>query len=125
MIRAYLLANAVLYVLFAAWCTLAPEKTASAIGLKLESPSGRSEFITVYGGLEMGLAVFFALAGLKPAMHEAGLLFALCLYGAITIWRVPTLVAFRGIGPLTFATAGLELVLAIVAGALWWTRTQE
>ena len=120
MIRAYLLLNALLYAAFAVWCTLAPEKTATNIGYEIRSGSGRSEYLTVYGGLQLGMAVYFLIAGLRSGYQSGGLLFALCLYTTIIAFRLFTFATVAGIGQLTFVVAGLELLLGGAAALLWW-----
>lgn len=122
MLKVYLAINALMYAVFAIWCTLAPQKTAAAVGFDFRSGSGRSEFVTVYGGLELGLALFFALAALRGEIQVAGLLFALCLYGAIVPFRAFALVSVPGIERTTYFIAALELVLLIAAVALWYLR---
>lgn len=122
MIRAYLFVNAVLYVLFAAWCTFAPDKTAAGIGLAFRSSSGRSEYLTVYGGLQFALAIFFAIASLRAEYRTAGLLFALCLYVSLVAFRLVTIATIPGIERMTYITGGLELVLGAAAAVLWLRR---
>lgn len=122
MIRAYLLLNAALYLIFSLWCTFSPEKTAANIGFAFRSGSGRSEFVTVYGGLELGMAVFFLITGMRGEYQLAGLLFALCLYAAIVAFRIVTLLTVPGIERITYGTFGLEAILGIAAAILWWKR---
>jgi hypothetical protein len=111
MLRMYLLVNAVLYVLFAVWCTVMPGKTAEVLGLTFRSGSGKSEYITVYGGLEFGVAMFFLLAAMRPEMRQAGLLFALLFYGGLVAWRIPTLLLVPGVHRVTYGFAATEAVL--------------
>ena len=122
MVKAYLLLNAGLYILFALACTLMPERSARVVGLAFGSPSGKSEYITVYGGLEFGVAMFFLVAALRPEFRTAGLLFALLFYGALVLWRIPTLLMISGIGRATFGFAAAEFVLGALAAALWFTN---
>ncbi|MFM8980505.1 MAG: DUF4345 family protein [Planctomycetia bacterium] len=79
--------NAVLYVALGLWCALDPATTARFVGLQPTGPAGQSEWLAVYGGLELGLGAFFAVAALRPALRSAGLLFALCLYAGIVVLR--------------------------------------
>jgi hypothetical protein len=123
MIKAYLLFNAAAYIGFALWCTFAPEKTASAIGLQFRSGSGKSEYITVYGGLEMGVAAFFLIAGLMPKYQEAGLLFGLLFYAGLVIFRAYSFATVPGIERMTYYFAASELVLGLIAAGLWFSRT--
>lgn len=120
MIKAYLLFNAIAYIGFALWCTFAPEKTSSAIGLQFRNGSGKSEYITVYGGLEMGVAAFFLVAGIMPKYQEAGLLFSLLFYAGLVVFRAYTFATVPGIERVTYYFAGSELVLGLIAAGLWF-----
>jgi hypothetical protein len=59
--RVFLAAVGLLYAGLAAYCAAAPDKAATTVGLEPRGGSGRSEFLTVYGGLELGLALVFLL----------------------------------------------------------------
>jgi hypothetical protein len=54
MVAAYLWLNSILYALFALFCSLNINKTSQAVGFESLSNSGRSEYLTVYGGMELG-----------------------------------------------------------------------
>lgn len=123
MIRIYLLVNAALYFIFAAWCTHMPDKTATGIGLAFRSGSGRSEYLTVYGGLQLGMSLFFLFTGLRADYRIAGLLFALCLYGSLSAYRLATFATVSGIERATYVFGGLEVLLALIAAVLWWSRS--
>lgn len=118
----YLWFNAVMYLLLGLWCTLWPDKTAAAVGFGFAQPGGRSEYITVYGGMEFGLGVFFLLTVLNPVWREVGLLFGLCLYGGLTVWRLYTFVAIEGITGFPRVAFALEALLLIAAVFLWLGR---
>lgn len=120
--RVYLLINAGLYLLFAVWCAASPAKTAASVGLSLASPSGVSEYVTVYGGLQFGVAMFFLVAGVMSKYEQAGVLFAMLFYGGLVAFRLGTFLVLSGIGRTTFLFAGLELVLGAAALALWLMR---
>jgi hypothetical protein len=119
MLKAYLLVNGVLYVIFALWCTFMPEKTAGYLGFAFKSGSGKSEYMTVYGGLEFGIALFFLAAGLKPELAQAGLLFALMFYGSLAVWRIYTFITVADIQKPTYYFGTSEIILAIMAAALY------
>jgi hypothetical protein len=119
---AYLYANSVLYVLFAAWVTISPWRTAAGVGFEKLSASGKSEYLVVYGGLELGLAVFFAITAMNAAQHRIGLLFALCLYVPIVIYRVVTVPLFWPVASTTLVVAALEAGLLIWGGLLYLQR---
>lgn len=87
---AWLTLNALLYLALGVWCTLNPAGTATAIGYDLTNGSARSEYLTVYGGLEIGMAAFFAICAWRPDLRQAGLLFGVLSYGGIVLWRAIT-----------------------------------
>ncbi len=122
MTQAYLYFNAAAYIVFAVWCTLMPEKTAGFLGLALPTASGKSEYITVYGGLEFGVAMFFLVCAIKPELRSAGLLFALLFYGGLIVWRLGTFVFLSGIGRTTFYFGASELLLGLAALGIWLTQ---
>lgn len=121
MIRTYLFVNAALYILFALWCTIAPTKTSEVVGLAFRSGSGKSEYITVYGGLEFGVAMFFLITAIRPELNRAGLLFGLLLYACLVLWRLPGLFTISGIAKPTYFFAAAEFVFALWGLGLWLT----
>lgn len=119
MIAAYLYGNAALYAVFAAWCTIARRSTSRNLGYEELSSSGHSEYLVVYGGLQLGLAAFFAYVASQPSLHRAGLVFALALYVPIVVYRAATVLAFWPVRGMTLGVAALEAVLLVAAIALY------
>jgi hypothetical protein len=122
MTAAYLWLNALLYAVFAAWCTIRPAATARSLGYAALDRAGHSEYLVVYGGLQLGLAVAFALFASNASTHRIGLQFALSIYAAIVLFRGVTLWMHGPVPALTWWVAALELALLVGAGALWLTR---
>jgi hypothetical protein len=115
----YLWLNAALYLGFAAWCTFSPWRTAGNIGYTMMSSGGRSEYLVIYGGLQLGLAAIFALfARGDVQVQRLGLQLALCLYAPIVVYRLVTVAKFWPIPGLTLAVGSLELALLVAAAAL-------
>lgn len=116
MLTAYLALNAVLYAVFAAWCSLAPQQTATFLGLARSNPAGESEYLAVYGGLQAGLAVFYGLAVFTPGYRHAALVFSLALYGGIVALRTIAILrlGFSEVGNARYAYA-LEIILLLIA----------
>lgn len=50
-----------LYLGLGIWCTVSPSQTSSKVGFDLRGGSGIWEFLTVFGGLEVGLGLSFLL----------------------------------------------------------------
>src|SRR5262245_43481879 len=95
MIRIYFLANAAINGLIGVACMLNPERLARAVGYYTMDNSGSSDFLVVYAGLELGLAAFFALLALDEGREEPGLLFSLCLYAGLALFRIPSLFLYH------------------------------
>lgn len=116
MITVYLALNAVLYALFATWCSLAPQQTSTFLGLARNNPAGESEYLAVYGGLQAGLAVFYGLATFTPGYRHAAVIFSLALYGGIVALRTIAILrlGFNEIGNARYAYV-LEIILLLIA----------
>lgn len=116
MLTAYLAVNAVLYALFSAWCALMPQQTSTFLGLARTNPGGESEYLAVYGGLQAGLAVFYAVASFTPGYRQAALVFSLALYGGIVLLRTIAVLrlGFSEIGNARYAYV-LEIILLLAA----------
>ena len=122
MVSIYLWLNAVMYLGLGVWCSVLPDRTAAAIGFAFDKPGARSEYITVYGGMEFGLGVFFLACALNPAWREPGLVLGLCLYGGLAIWRIYTFVTIEGITGFPRIAFALEVFLLLAALLLWFRR---
>ena len=115
MTGAYLWLNAILYAVFALMCTFNPRGTSKAIGYALPGGSGMSEYLTVYGGLQVGLAVFFGWLAMRPDMHRAGLVLALALYVPIVVFRWASVAKSWPVERMTLAVGALEAGLLLFA----------
>jgi hypothetical protein len=111
--KLYLYVNAALYLLFAVWSTVSPWKVATNIGYETLSASGRSEFLVVYGGLELGLAAMFAYLAATPPLQRPGVLIALFFYVAIVAYRLITVLKFWPVRPMTLYVGSLEAALLL------------
>lgn len=123
LLAAYLWTNAALYLGFGALCLLRPQGTARAIGFSPLMPHGLIEYLTVYGGMQIGFALFFALGAMRGEVGATWTLyFALCLYAPIVLVRWVSLVALPGPIPgMAWALAALEAVMLLAGAALAWS----
>lgn len=119
MVNAYLYLNAILYLLLAGWCTFAPTKTAAAVGFVQLSRSGQSEYLVIYGGLQLGMAFLFAWFAYTQQPRN-GLVVALAFYLPIVVYRCATLVKWWPVEPTTLALAVVEWVFLLAGAALLW-----
>ncbi|MCA9261955.1 MAG: hypothetical protein KDA61_22210 [Planctomycetales bacterium] len=122
----YLACVAAIYAGLGVWCTWQPETTSRKVGFELVNASGRSEYVTVYGGLEIGLALVFAASLYRPETVSFGILASVLLHAALVVFRSVTLLRLEAVDSFTFKLAAGEwgLLLAGVV-ALWLTLRNE
>jgi hypothetical protein len=113
--KVYLLINAALYALFAVWCTLKATNTATNLGYVALNNSGRSEYLVIYGGLQVGLAVMFFLLARDGAFHKVGMMISIGIYAPIVLYRLLTIWKFSPVSPLTMGVGALETGLLVAA----------
>lgn len=123
MAKVFLILNGVLYIGLALWCTLLPMRTSAAIGLGLPNDSAKSEYLVVYGGLELAMGVFFLLCAFKANMLEAGLWFALLAYGCLMVYRWSMVFTLKNLSGFIYAMVVIETVMAAVSAWLLWRQT--
>jgi len=126
LIRGFLALVGVVYVGLAAWCVVRPGETSRSVGFELTPGAGVSEYMTVYGGLELALGLMFLQPLLRPdrlsSMLEACFLIHLCLV-AVRSW---TLLTIPGIPSFTKSLAAGEWVILVVSAlCLWIHRTSS
>lgn len=85
--RLSLVLSALVFGGFGAWLLVDPQAL-SALGIVLTTPSARTEIRGFYGGLELGLAGFFALAALRPAWFRPALVVQVCALGGVAAGRL-------------------------------------
>lgn len=113
MIAAYLYVNAFLYLLLAVWCIIKFEGTSNFLGFSFVNNSGKVEYLTIYTGLQAGLAVFLGLAGYYESMNLAGLIFCVSIYACIVVTRTGTALYYGNLTKATYMVGGLEYGLGI------------
>lgn len=115
MVKTYLLINAVLYASFVLWCSFAKAHTSQASGYLTLSRDGWVEYLVIYGGLQLGLAAFYAYAAFNPQYHRIALIFSLFIYSAIVLFRVGASWAYWPVGKVTLSVAAMEIALLVGA----------
>lgn len=115
----YLWLNAAIYAIFAILCTVRASASSKSIGFLTLNNSGMAEFVTVYGGLELGLGLIFAWLAYLPERHGTGVILALALYAPIVIFRWVSVARVWPVQALTLATGILETIMLVLAIALW------
>lgn len=113
MIQIYLFINAFSYLGFSLWCLIKADTTAKALGYHFLNNSGKVEYMSVYTGMELGFAAFFAVCAFYPGLRLAGLLFAVCIYLGLMLLRTITAIHYGQVSKATYLIGGLEYALGI------------
>lgn len=115
-----------LYLGLGLWCSIRPELTSRKVGFELMGGSGKSEFLTVYGGLEVALGLVFLIAAFRADMAGFGLLLCAVLHGCLCLFRTISFVQYKDIEPFTYRLAiGEWVLLAATLVVYWlWSRGQ-
>lgn len=114
-IEMYLILNGIGYMLLGALCLFRPKQCSELIGFSLQAQKGLAEFSAVYGGLELGLGIFYVAAFSIAGLQYAALIFSLCLYSGIVFGRSLSIYRFGSeIGTLWILFV-LEILLLVWA----------
>jgi hypothetical protein len=117
MAQGYLCLNSLLFFGIAVRSTWAPRNTATGLGFLTLSEPGRAEYLVVYGGFQLGLAILFFLLARTPAYHQLGLLISAGFYGPILLYRISASLLHGPVARSVWGTITLEILL--LAAALW------
>ena len=122
MARIFLAIVGVAYIFLAGWCAVMPAQTSKAVGFTLQPGAGQSEFMTVYGGLQLALGIAFLLPLYRPAEVGFPLFLCLLIHVCLVAFRTTGFVFYSGIPTMTYFFAALEWIIFIGAAILFWGK---
>jgi len=114
----------VVYIILGVWCSLLPDQTSQSVGFELINGSGMSEYITVYGGLEVGLGLAMLITSFVARLRLGGLAFTFILSACLPLFRVPTILVFD-VQSTTYALMAVEIAFAILLGLALWRELRK
>lgn len=103
---------AALYLLSGLWCATQAERSMSFLGYEPSSQFSVGEFITVYGGLQLGIGLAMLIVNWLPQYFGGTLLFAAVFSVVLLLVRIMTLVTY-GFFEQGNIMAGVELFIAV------------
>ena len=109
----------VAYIALGGWCALRPEQTSKAVGYLLIPGSGQSEFLTVYGGIDLALGLAFLLPVLRATDLAYPLFLCLLVHACIVAFRTAGFVLYGGVATTTYILAATEWIILIAASLLY------
>lgn len=121
MARIFLAVVGVAYMFLAGWCAVMPERTSNAVGFTLRPGAGQSEFLTVYGGLELALGVVFLWPLFRPSEISFPLLTCLIVHACLVLFRTAGFFLYSGIPTTTYFFAATEWIIFLGTAILFWS----
>jgi hypothetical protein len=119
--KIFLAVVGLLYLALAIWCSIDPKTTSEKIGFELQPGSGQSEFVTVYGGLELGMALIFFLPLAWKESTKFALTGCLLMHASLVLFRTLAYFRFEGIDSFTHRLAIGEWVILLASIAFLLT----
>ncbi|MFN9721479.1 MAG: hypothetical protein ACK58L_22500 [Planctomycetota bacterium] len=114
-----------LYLYLAIWCSVRPDSTSRLVGFELLPGSGQSEFLTVYGGLEFGMALFFLMPFVRPETTRYSLLCCLLIHASLVAFRSVGFVLYSNIQPMTWQLAVGEWAIFLLSVGVYVMPLRE
>lgn len=115
MTRFFLTLIGIIYVLLAIWCAVAPDATSQAVGFIVKPGSGQSEFLTVYGGLELALGIVFLWPLYQKEVTRFSLYVCMIVHGCLVLFRTIGFFVFTGFESTTYSLAGGEWLIFLIS----------
>ena len=109
-----------LYLGLGGFCAVKPDAATKTVGLTLNGGAGSSEFLTVYGGLEIGLGLTLLLPLFWRKSMQFCLVYCLLIHLAIVACRTLSFALFDDIGAGTVKLAIGEWMIFLVGCACWF-----
>ena len=119
-----LISVGILYLLSGSFCTFNSDSSAQFLGFAMATKYGMVEYITVYGGLQIGLGMAMLLSGLRQSYVEAALFFVLVFSALLAIFRVVSM-SVIGMNNEIMMLAVLEWGITIVVGVTWYFEKRK
>jgi len=104
-----------IYLGLSLWCSFAPQHTSGVVGLDLRPGAGDVEFLTVYGGLEMGLATLLLMPLCWPDSLKSTLWACVLVHACIVLFRSIGFIAY-GVVPGTMVRLAIGEWVILLGG---------
>ncbi|MEL7045369.1 MAG: DUF4345 family protein [Pseudomonadota bacterium] len=119
MTRSFLLIVGLIFIAYGMACAVDPGMPARVAGLEILTGDGYAEMGGMYGGVQLGVGLFLALAAFRPLDQGAAVLLVAITMGLVALTRGAS--ALRSDAELTVYTwgaLGFETVVTIIALSL-------
>tara|TARA_R110001592_G_scaffold288331_4_gene557377 strand:- start:39959 stop:40327 length:369 start_codon:yes stop_codon:yes gene_type:complete len=107
-----------LYLSSGLWCVFKLELVAGFLGFEFSTDMGKSEFFSVYGGLQIGIGIAMLLSSFKTVYLEGGVYFSAIFSSVLALFRVFSFFVFGFIEGFIFMLV-LEVFMAVSLWGIW------
>ena len=121
--RILLALEALVFGAFGALYWVIPVQMAAKVGVTMTNPAGIVDVQGLYGGLEVGLAVFLAWCAIRDV--RIGLAAGACALGGIALSRFVAIAHFGLPDAGVTALVVLDLVGALLSVGFWWRYREK
>lgn len=109
----------VIYIFLGLWCAVLPQKVSTAVGFELQPGQGQSEFLTVYGGLEVGIGLLFLIPIFGKRNMRTVLLACVLLHAGLVGFRTISFILYAEFVTTTYMLATLEWLIFLTSTVLF------
>jgi hypothetical protein len=106
-------------------CLVSPKKALDRVDVRPRSSRGTTELRAMYGGLEVGLGAFFAVAAAKPEWTRPALMAQTLGLGALAGSRLAGIISEHPRGKLMKALFAAESASAALAAVALTTKRER
>ncbi|NVK37767.1 MAG: hypothetical protein HWE18_07570 [Gammaproteobacteria bacterium] len=104
------------YLLSAIWCFFQPEMASQGLGIQWLASHGKVEFLSVYGGLQLGLAVAMLSVSFMPKLLLGGVFFSTVFSTVLAFCRLILVLT----APMHTMLLSLLVIELVIAAFLFW-----
>jgi hypothetical protein len=113
---------ALAFAAFGLWALFDPVAVAGQAQVQLPTPTALADGRAVYGGVTLGLGLFFALCAAQPALVRSGLWALLASMGGPFLGRLIGVIVDGARTPETLGTLAFEFAFVALAGVALLSR---
>ena len=124
MTRIFLTVVGLIYLLLSIWCSVDPASTSRSVGFTLQTGSGQSEFLVIYGGLELALGIIFLWPLWQPGVTRYSLIVCVIVHGCLVLFRSIGFFVFSGIGSTTYSLAAGEWLIFLISLGFYLSQSE-
>jgi len=111
-------ASAIIFALIGVYFLAVPDRAAASIGVAMLDDTGRTDIRATYGGMVLGIAVFFGWAARAPDRTVAGLWSMILVYGGLALGRIVAIADGERPGGMMWSFLVIEVAFAVVSARL-------